>query len=115
MKLTAELADGWLPMGYNPGTAPIYEGLARRGFGPQRPKEGRPEDPGGLPSHSDGRRQGPPCSRSSPFIGFYVGGMGAKSKNFHKEMMIRRGFPKRRNESKSCSSPGNVRRPSRRA
>ena len=28
-----------------------------------------------------------------PFTALYVGGMGAKSKNFHKEMMARRGYP----------------------
>ena len=28
-----------------------------------------------------------------PFIALYVGGMGAKTKNFHKEMMARRGYP----------------------
>ena len=28
-----------------------------------------------------------------PFIGLYVGGMGHKTKNFHKEMMRLRGFP----------------------
>ncbi len=36
VKLTAELADGWLPMGYNPETKAVYrpwleEGLARAG------------------------------------------------------------------------------------
>jgi hypothetical protein len=30
--------------------------------------------------------------RLKPGIALYVGGMGHKSKNFHKEMMIRRGF-----------------------
>jgi alkanesulfonate monooxygenase SsuD/methylene tetrahydromethanopterin reductase-like flavin-dependent oxidoreductase (luciferase family) len=31
-------------------------------------------------------------NRLKPNIALYVGGMGHKSKNFHKEMMIRRGF-----------------------
>ncbi len=30
--------------------------------------------------------------RLKPNIALYVGGMGHKNKNFHKEMMIRRGF-----------------------
>jgi hypothetical protein len=31
-------------------------------------------------------------NRLKPNIALYVGGMGHKTKNFHKEMMIRRGF-----------------------
>ncbi|MBM3348009.1 MAG: LLM class flavin-dependent oxidoreductase, partial [Betaproteobacteria bacterium] len=28
-----------------------------------------------------------------PYVALYVGGMGAKDKNYHKDSMIRRGFP----------------------
>jgi len=92
VKLTAELADGWLPMGYNPDTAPIYkdwieEGLARGG----RKQEDFKIQAGCQVILTDDVKAA--LQSLKPFIGFYVGGMGAKSKNFHKEMMIRRGFP----------------------
>ncbi len=92
VKLTAELADGWLPMGYGPETKDVFlpwveEGLARAGkslddFHIQAGTQVRVTDD--VKGAIDAQK---------PFIGFYVGGMGAKSKNFHKEMMIRRGFP----------------------
>ena len=32
-----------------------------------------------------------------PFLALYVGGMGARTKNFHKDMMARRGYPEAAN------------------
>jgi alkanesulfonate monooxygenase SsuD/methylene tetrahydromethanopterin reductase-like flavin-dependent oxidoreductase (luciferase family) len=32
-------------------------------------------------------------SRMKPEIALYAGGMGARSKNFHNELMVRQGFP----------------------
>ena len=32
-------------------------------------------------------------NRMKPNIALYAGGMGARSKNFHKDLMIRQGFP----------------------
>ncbi|MAE97202.1 MAG: LLM class F420-dependent oxidoreductase [Deltaproteobacteria bacterium] len=92
VKLTAELADGWLPMGYNPETRALYEpwieeGLARTG----RRREELRIQAGCQVILSDDVKGA--LQSLKPFIGFYVGGMGARSKNFHKEMMIRRGFP----------------------
>lgn len=92
VKLTAELADGWLPMGYGPETCEVYrpwieEGLARAGRSWRDLKIQAgcqvivTEDVKGA------------LQTLKPFVGLYVGGMGAKSKNFHKEMMIRRGYP----------------------
>jgi F420-dependent oxidoreductase-like protein len=92
VKLTAELADGWLPMGYNPETKAVYrpwleEGLARadRTWGDLRIQAGcQVNVTNDVKAALDAQK---------PFIALYVGGMGAKSKNFHKEMMARRGYP----------------------
>ncbi|MEQ8485746.1 MAG: LLM class F420-dependent oxidoreductase [Pseudomonadales bacterium] len=91
VRLTAEIADGWLPLGYVPETAELYEqwiaeGLARAGkrrdqFEIQAMTQVQVTDD--VQSALD---------RLKPGIALYVGGMGHKSKNFHKEMMIRRGF-----------------------
>jgi len=92
VKLTAELADGWIPMGYNPESAAVFkpwleEGLARSG----RSWKDLHIQAGTQVILTDD--VGTALRGLKPFIGFYVGGMGAKSKNFHKEMMKLRGFP----------------------
>jgi F420-dependent oxidoreductase-like protein len=92
VKLTAELADGWLPMGYNPETKAVYqpwleEGLARAGR-----KWGDLAIQAGVQVNVTHDVQAA-LDAQKPFIALYVGGMGAKTKNFHKEMMARRGYP----------------------
>ena len=89
---TAELADGWLPMGYNPETKAVYqpwleEGLARAGR-----KWGDLAIQAGVQVNVTHDVQAA-LDAQKPFIALYVGGMGAKTKNFHKEMMARRGYP----------------------
>ena len=91
VKLTAELADGWLPMGYNPETKAVYrpwleEGLARAGrrWGDLAIQAGCQVNlTHDVKAALDAQK---------PFVALYVGGMGAKSKNFHKDMMARRGY-----------------------
>lgn len=91
VRLTAEIADGWLPLGMVPENYDTYlpwidEGLAKAGKTPdQFERQGMTnvivtEDVQGA------------LDRLKPGIALYVGGMGHKTKNFHKEMMIRRGF-----------------------
>jgi F420-dependent oxidoreductase-like protein len=92
VKLTAELADGWLPMGYNPETKAVYrpwleEGLARAGR-----KWGDLAIQAGCQVNLTNDVKAA-LDAQKPFTALYVGGMGAKSKNFHKEMMARRGYP----------------------
>jgi len=92
VKLTAELADGWLPMGYGPETRDVYrpwieEGLARAG----RKWDDLKIQAGCNVIVTDD--VGTALQSLKPFIGLYVGGMGARSKNFHKDMMARRGYP----------------------
>jgi F420-dependent oxidoreductase-like protein len=92
VKLTAELADGWLPMGYNPETKHVYrpwleEGLARAG----RKWEDLAIQAGCQVIVTDDVAGA--LQSLKPFLALYVGGMGARTKNFHKEMMARRGYP----------------------
>jgi F420-dependent oxidoreductase-like protein len=92
VKLTAELADGWLPMGYGPETRDVYrpwleEGLARAG----RKWQDLAIQAGCQVVVSDDVKRA--LDSLKPFIGLYVGGMGARTKNFHKDMMARRGYP----------------------
>ncbi len=93
--LTAELADGWLPMGYNPDTRPVFAPWLERGFA----RAGRDKGLGKGFEIQAGvqvvvtQDVAGALASLKPFIGLYVGGMGAKTKNFHKEMMRLRGFP----------------------
>ncbi|MBX3706766.1 MAG: LLM class F420-dependent oxidoreductase [Pseudomonadales bacterium] len=91
VRLTAEIADGWLPLGYVPESAHLYErwideGLARAG---KRRDQFEIQSMTQVQVTDDVQ---PALDRLKPGIALYVGGMGHKSKNFHKEMMIRRGF-----------------------
>jgi len=82
--LAAEIADGWLPLYYSPYRQEVYaESLANA-------------EPGFeiaqmvvLNIHDDVEEALMPVKAS---LGFYVGGMGAKKRNFHMELMSRMGF-----------------------
>ncbi len=91
VRLTAEIADGWLPLGFVPESAPIYqpwidEGLARSG----KAAAGFERQTSVQVIITDDVKRA--IDQLKPNIALYVGGMGHKNKNFHKEMMIRRGF-----------------------
>ena len=93
VKLTAEIADGWLPLGFVPRLMPMLrpwleEGFRRAGGGKgfadfeiqARAEVAITDDVRGA------------LARMKPRIALYVGGMGHRDKNFHNEMMVRRGF-----------------------
>ena len=91
VRLTAEVADGWLPLGYVPETAASFEPWIDAGL----EKAGKPKDGFEVQAMSNVIVTDDVASaldRLKPGIALYVGGMGHKTKNFHKEMMIRRGF-----------------------
>lgn len=91
--LTAEIADGWLPLGFVPGSLPTYRPWLEEGF--RRAGNGK----GFHSFHIQGGCQvdrdpdvAAALDRLKPFVAFYVGGMGHPTLNFHKETMIRRGY-----------------------
>lgn len=82
--LAAEIADGWLPLYYSPYRQEVYaESLAnaKPGFEIAQMVV--------LNIHDDVEEALMPVKAS---LGFYVGGMGAKKRNFHMELMSRMGF-----------------------
>ncbi len=92
VRLTAEIADGWLPLGFVPETAKMYQpwidaGLERAG---KAPASFARQAMTNVVVTDDVQQT---LDRLKPNIALYVGGMGHKNTNFHKEMMIRRGFP----------------------
>jgi F420-dependent oxidoreductase-like protein len=89
--LAAELADGWIPMGWSPANA--------REFGPALTKgaarSGRSLDTLHIQASTtvhltdDVART---IAAMKPRVALYVGGMGARDLNFHKDAMARRGY-----------------------
>jgi F420-dependent oxidoreductase-like protein len=93
VKLTAEIADGWLPMGFVPGSMKEYRPWLEEGF--KRAGNGKGfKDFTVLASvhveiDNDVKAA---LQRLKPEVALYVGGMGHKTKNFHNDIMVRRGF-----------------------
>lgn len=93
VRLTGEIADGWLPLGFVPGALPEYLPWLEQGF--MRAGNGKSladiEIVAGCHVHVDTDVKAALDSLKQE-TALYVGGMGARAKNFHKELMIRRGF-----------------------
>jgi F420-dependent oxidoreductase-like protein len=93
VKLTAEIADGWLPMGFVPGAMEEYRPWLEEGF--RRAGNGKGfhnftiQASVHVEVETDVKAA---LQRLKPEIALYVGGMGHKTKNFHNDIMVRRGF-----------------------
>ncbi len=93
VRLTGEIADGWLPLGFVPGAMPEYlpwleQGFARAGGGKSL-RDLEIVANCHVRLDNDVRTA---LAALKPETALYVGGMGARSKNFHKTLMARRGF-----------------------
>jgi F420-dependent oxidoreductase-like protein len=93
VKLTAEIADGWLPMGFVPGAMEEYgpwleEGFRRAGSGKSL-KDFTIQASVHVEVDNDVKGA---LARLKPEVALYVGGMGHRTKNFHNDVMVRRGF-----------------------
>ncbi|HKU97900.1 MAG TPA: LLM class F420-dependent oxidoreductase [Vineibacter sp.] len=93
VKLTAEIADGWLPLGFIPGSLAecqpwLDEGFKRAGNGKSRKDFAIHASVHVEVDHDVAGA----LAKLKPEVALYVGGMGHRNKNFHKDMMIHRGF-----------------------
>jgi alkanesulfonate monooxygenase SsuD/methylene tetrahydromethanopterin reductase-like flavin-dependent oxidoreductase (luciferase family) len=82
--LAAEIADGWLPLYYSPYRQEVYNDSlkdARPGFQITQFL---------MVNVADDAKQA--LLPVKAMIGFYIGGMGSKKRNFHMELMGRMGF-----------------------
>ena len=82
---TAEIADGWLPLYYSPYRQEVYADQLVAA------KDGFEISPIVLVNINDDLEQA--LFPVKAMLAFYIGGMGAKKRNFHKELMARMGFP----------------------
>lgn len=93
VRLTGEIADGWLPLGFVPGSLHEYLPWLEQGF--QRAGNGKSlknfeiQASVHVEVNEDVKEA---LNKLKPREALYIGGMGHKDKNFHKEMFVRRGF-----------------------
>lgn len=94
VQLTAEIADGWLPVFMSPDrVSEMYGSLLQAGF-----------DTSGEAAKSDRFEIAPTVSAlvtddldagrlsMKPFLALYIGGMGAKGRNFYNDLACRYGY-----------------------
>jgi F420-dependent oxidoreductase-like protein len=97
--LAAEIADGWLPIYYSPKAAAMYQGWLAEGFA--RPTARRTAADFQIATNcqvvvTDDVEA--TLTAMKPMLGFYIGGMGAKDMNFHKNVFARMGYEKEADE-----------------
>jgi len=91
--LAAEIADGWLPIYYSPKMAAMYRGWLDEGFARrQRPRTGFEIATNGQVVVTEDIDSA--VNAMKPMLGFYIGGMGARDMNFHKDVFGRMGYEK---------------------
>ncbi|HEX7820173.1 MAG TPA: LLM class F420-dependent oxidoreductase [Sphingobium sp.] len=93
IRMTGEIADGWLSMHMTPRSLPprlrlLEEGFARRTDG-RTAKGFEIVGMGQTVLTQDVRGA---IDRAKASVALYVGGMGAKDRNFHKDAMVDRGY-----------------------
>ncbi len=105
--MTAELADGWLPIFYMPERANDVWGAALKEGLAKRSAELPPLDvvAGGLFAIGDGLEGMRDFMR--PQLALYIGGMGARGKNFYNELASRYGYEKEAKEIQDLYLDGN--------
>ncbi len=91
--LSAEIADGWLPMFMSPGLDPHYRTCLEEGWA--RPGARRGPDDFEVANLveiviDDDVEKAADTVRMS--LGFYIGGMGAREVNFHADLFSRMGY-----------------------
>ena len=91
VEMTAEIANGWLPIFYMPERAnDVWGADLAAGMAKREPNLGPLEIcAGGLVAIGDDKSDIAELAR--PMVALYVGGMGAKGRNFYNDLMCRYG------------------------
>jgi F420-dependent oxidoreductase-like protein len=93
VKLTAEIADGWLPFGFTPGMMELYRPWLEEGFrrgGAGKSLADLEIQTGCSVAITDDVKAA--LDAMKPMTALTVGGMGHPKLNFHKQRMIRCGY-----------------------
>jgi F420-dependent oxidoreductase-like protein len=92
VKLTAEIADGWLPLGFVPGSMKTFRPWLEEGFRRAGGKSLAGFEIFAMTTVLVSDDVKGALDRMKPNTALYVGGMGHRDKNFHNDTMVRRGF-----------------------
>ncbi|MDP3968123.1 MAG: LLM class F420-dependent oxidoreductase [Nocardioides sp.] len=94
---TAEIADGWIPIFYTPSSAGMYQPWLDEGFARPGARRTRADFEIAATCHlqvtdDDGPAKQAVIDAMKPYVSLYMGGMGAKDQNFHKQVFERMGY-----------------------
>ncbi|MEA2434345.1 MAG: hypothetical protein QOG54_1802 [Actinomycetota bacterium] len=89
--LAGEIADGWLPVFYSPQRSELFTDYLNNGFAK---RGGRPENFDIAASTTVILGDDVDACRSmvKPYLALYIGGMGARGKNFYNDLACRLGY-----------------------
>ena len=93
IRITAELADGWLPIWFSPYRMAMFTADLEKGFA--RAGNGKSLDTFDIVAGCTvviGDDVKACLAQLKPTLALYVGGMGAKGRNFHNEMVSKYGY-----------------------
>ncbi len=92
---TAEIADGWIPIFYTPNSAAMYQPWLDEGFARPGARRTRADFEIAATCHvqvvSGAEEKAAVIDAMKPVVALYMGGMGAKDQNFHKQVFERMG------------------------
>lgn len=93
---TAEIADGWIPIFYTPKSAGMYQPWLDEGFARPGARRTRADFEIAATCHLQITADNGPAKQAvidamKPYVSLYMGGMGAKDQNFHKQVFERMG------------------------
>jgi F420-dependent oxidoreductase-like protein len=93
---TAEIADGWIPLFYTPGSAGMYQSWLDEGFARPGARRSRADFEIAATCHLQVTGEDPAEKQAAldamkPQVALYMGGMGARDANFHKQVFERMG------------------------
>jgi F420-dependent oxidoreductase-like protein len=111
VQATAEYADGWLPIFYWPEKAASVWGdaLAKGAAGRQEGLDPLQISAGGMLAIGEGPETKSLLELARPHAALYVGGMGARGKNFYNDLFCQYGFEKEAKEIQDLYLGGNKR------
>ena len=93
---TAEIADGWIPIFYTPKSAGMYGPWLDEGFAREGARRTRDDFEIAATCHvqivADADEKQAVIDGMKPIVALYMGGMGAKDANFHKQVFERMGY-----------------------
>ncbi|MBM3788836.1 MAG: LLM class F420-dependent oxidoreductase [Acidobacteria bacterium] len=90
--LTAEIADGWLPVFFSPDRMTLYRQWLEEGFARSGERRDRSFDIAPTVIVQPGGDLAACLIKAKQTLAFYIGGMGARGRNFYYDLACRYGY-----------------------